>query len=73
MRVVDLTAQLNLSEVDALLASDDIEQSVDKAVREIIDGVRTRGDEALYEYTKRFDGFDLTPALMRVAEEDVDG
>src|SRR5947209_9556851 len=71
MRIVDLTAGLDLHEVDVLLASDDVEQSVDKTVRAVIDDVRRRGDEALCEYTKRFDEFDLTPELMRVPEEHI--
>src|ERR1051325_8153715 len=71
MRIVDLSARLDLNEVDNLLASDEIEQSVDIPVREIIDDVRIRGDEALCEYTKRFDAFDLTPELMRVSEEEI--
>src|SRR3989441_4649408 len=73
MRVVDLTAGLNLREIDALLASDDIEQTVEKTVRGIIDDVRRRGDEALCEHTRRFDEFNLTPELMRVSEEHING
>jgi len=73
MRVVDLTAGLNLREIDALLASDDIEQTVENTVRGIIDDVRRRGDEAVCEYTRRFDEFDLTPKLMRVPEEHIRG
>ena len=61
MRIVDLTAGLKLREVDELLSSDEIEQSVDNTVRAIIENVRNRGDEALCEYTKRFDEFNLTP------------
>ena len=71
MRIVDLTARLDLSEVDALLELDDIGQNVDKAVSEILDAVQERGDQALCEYSKRFDGFDLTPELMRVPEEEI--
>jgi histidinol dehydrogenase len=73
MRIVDLTARLNLREVDGLLASDDLEQNVDSTVRGIIDDVRKRGDEALCEYTKRFDEFNLTPELMRVPKEHIHG
>ena len=73
MRIVDLTARLNLLEIDGLLAPDDIEQSVDNTVRAIIDDVRKRGDEALCEYTKRFDEFNVTPELMPVPEEDIHG
>jgi histidinol dehydrogenase len=71
MRIADFTAELNLREVDALLASDDIEQSVENTVRKIIDDVRRRGDEALCEYTRHFDEFNLTPELMRVPEEHI--
>jgi histidinol dehydrogenase len=72
MRIVDLTAGLNLFEVDALLATGDVEeQNVEKAVSEILYGVRTRGDAAVCEFTKRFDGIDLTPGLMRVPENDI--
>ena len=73
MRVVDLTAGLNLREIDALLASDELEQTVEKTVRGIIDDVRRRGDEAVCEYTRRFDEFDLTPELMRVPEDHIRG
>jgi histidinol dehydrogenase len=66
MRIVDLTAALDLREVDSLLAADEVEQSVDKPVRDILDDVKKRKDQAVCEYTKRFDEFDLTPELMRV-------
>ena len=47
MRVVDFTAGINFRDVDALLATGDLEESVDLAVREIIDDVRRRGDTAV--------------------------
>jgi len=71
MRIVDLSAELNLNEVDSLLASDDFQQNIENTVQEIIEDVRRRGDEALCDYTKRFDEFDLTPGSMRVYEEDI--
>ena len=71
MRIVDLSAELNLNEVDSLLASDDFQQNIENTVHEIIQDVRRRGDEALCDYTKRFDEFDLTPESMRVDEEDI--
>jgi histidinol dehydrogenase len=72
MRVVDLTRDLNLLEVDALLAADDIHQDVENAVADILRNVRARGDQALCEYTRRFDQFDLTPDLMRVSAEQIE-
>ena len=47
MRIVDLTAELNFQEVDALLNAGETEGNVDKTVRQIIDDVRRRGDDAL--------------------------
>ena len=38
-------------------------------VGEIIDGVRQRGDEAVIEYTRRFDGVDVNVDELRVTEE----
>ena len=71
MRIVDLSAELKLNEVDSLLAPDDFQQNVENTVHEIIEDVRRRGDEALCDYTKRFDEFDLRPESMRVYEEDI--
>jgi histidinol dehydrogenase len=71
MRIVDLTARLSFADVDALLAQDEGEQSVDKAVQAILQDVRERKDQAVCEYTKRFDEFDLTPESMRVPEEHI--
>jgi histidinol dehydrogenase len=36
-------------------------EEVDRVVREIVDDVRARGDDALLEYARRFDGVELTP------------
>ena len=73
MRIVDLTAQLDLREVDALLSANGGERSVDQAVRDILDSVRRGGDEAVCEYTRRFDEFNVTPELMRVPEDHIRG
>ena len=72
MRIVDLTAELNLREVDELLALDDSEQTVDTAVGGILKDVRERGDAAVCDYTKRFDEFPLTPDLMRVSPRHIE-
>jgi histidinol dehydrogenase len=72
MRVVDFTSGLNIAEVDALLSADDIEQTVETAVRGILKDVRQRGDAAVCEYTQRFDEFDLEAGLMRVPANDIE-
>jgi histidinol dehydrogenase len=44
--------------------------AVTPAVAEIVDGVRDRGDEALLEYTRRFDGATLDAASLVVGEDE---
>src|SRR5436305_11393746 len=46
--------------------------SVTDAVSEIIDAVRSGGDEALLEYTRRFDTGGRDPAALEVAAADLD-
>jgi histidinol dehydrogenase len=41
------------------------------AVRAILDDVRARGDEAVAEYTARFDGVELTPTEFRVPAQEI--
>ncbi len=45
---------------------------VDDAVREIIATVRARGDDALIDYSRRFDAVDLTQAGLRLTEAEID-
>jgi len=43
-----------------------------EAVAGIIDEVRQRGDEAVLEYTRRFDAPEMTIAQLRVSDEELD-
>ena len=45
---------------------------VDDAVAGIIEDVRERGDAALIDYTKRFDGIDLSQIGIRVGRDEID-
>ncbi len=45
---------------------------VDQAVAEIIAEVRARGDDAVIDYTRRFDRLSLTPARLRITAEEID-
>ena len=49
-------------------ASRQVAEDVDAAVAEILKQVRERGDQALIEYTERFDGVSLKPKDFRVDE-----
>ena len=44
---------------------------VDLSVREIIEGVIERGDQALIEYTKRFDRINLTADKLRFTKSEL--
>lgn len=46
--------------------------SYTRTVQDIVDDVKTRGDEALFEYTKRFDGAAMDGSSIRVTREEID-
>lgn len=50
----------------------EVSEDVDAAVREIVAQVRERGDEALIEYTSRFDRLDLTVQTLRVTQAELE-
>jgi histidinol dehydrogenase len=57
----------------ALLATKrEISEDVDRVVRAILDDVVLRGDEALIEYSKRFDRLDVTAATLAIGTEDIE-
>ncbi len=49
----------------------ELAEDVDAVVAAILDDVKKRGDEAVIEYTGRFDKLNLTPATMRVAAAEI--
>jgi histidinol dehydrogenase len=51
----------------------EISEDVDQAVRAIIEDVVARGDAALIDLTRRFDGLDLTPQTLRVSDQEIEG
>jgi histidinol dehydrogenase len=48
-----------------------VSEDVDEAVRAIIADVVARGDAALIDYARRFDGVALTPANLRVPDAEI--
>lgn len=44
----------------------------ESTVASIVSDVKERGDEALFEYTKKFDGANLTPQNIQVTQEEID-
>ncbi len=55
-----------------LLDGRDTTTRVDAAVTAIIDDVRARGDDALIEFTQRFDHLTLTPATIHISAAEID-
>ncbi|WP_439271577.1 histidinol dehydrogenase [Pseudochrobactrum sp. HB0163] len=49
----------------------EVSEDVDRAVREIVQEVRSRGDQALIEFSKRFDRIDLEKTGIAVTGEEV--
>ena len=43
---------------------------MEEAVRSILDDVQSRGDEALFEYTKKYEQFRLTPSTLKVKKKE---
>ncbi len=50
----------------------EVSQDVDEAVRAIIADVATRGDAAVIDYTRRFDGLALTSGTLRIAPSEIE-
>ena len=71
---VEIHALKNLSAEDRkrILARGFVEaESVAETVREIIDNVRRRGDEALAEYARKLDKVDISPDKLRVTGQEI--
>lgn len=72
MRTVKVTSETRGQILEKLLKRSPSQYpEQEKAVREILEQVRTRGDEALFSYSERFDGAKLTPETLRVTESEL--
>ena len=72
MRIIKLNEQSRANILADLLKRDPNNYSAyEGTVQEIVDDVRARGDEALFEYTKKFDGAELSADNIRVAQAEI--
>ncbi len=73
MKIVKITEETRSNLLSTLLqrSPNQYSQFEDK-VAEIVDNVRSRGDEALFEYTEKFDLISLTPETVKVTKEEID-
>ena len=67
---LDQNTKKNLLE-DLLKRSPNSYGKYEESVREILDAVRERGDEALFGYTKKFDGADINAGNILVTESEI--
>lgn len=72
MRIVRLTGETRNHVLNDLLQRSPGHYSQYEAtVREIIEGVRSKGDCALFEYTQKFDHFELNGENIRVTKQEI--
>ena len=73
MRIMKLTEDTRADALEALLGRSPSGYSeYEKTVRDIIDDVRARGDEALFELEEKFDKCTLTKETIRVSREEIE-
>ena len=68
---LDQTTKKNLLE-DLLKRSPNSYGAYEEQVKVILDDVKEKGDEALFAYTKKFDGFCLDKDSVLVKEEEIE-
>lgn len=71
MRILRYTDSAFADEIRRLNRRAEASEHVKDVVAGVIKDVRERGDAALLELTKKFDGADLTPDTLRVPEEEL--
>ncbi|MGN0480952.1 MAG: histidinol dehydrogenase [Lachnospiraceae bacterium] len=72
MRILELTDETKNNILESLLKrSPNSYGQYEATVAEILSDVRTRGDEAVFEYTKKFDKADINESNIVVTEEEI--
>ncbi|MCR4740797.1 MAG: histidinol dehydrogenase, partial [Lachnospiraceae bacterium] len=73
MRIKELTKQSRSSLLKELLKrSPEQYEEYEKTVKDILNDVRSNGDEAVIRYTNRFDKNNITADTLRVTEEEIE-
>ena len=74
MRIVKLTKESKNNILEGMLKrSPNNYGSYESVVADILANIKENGDKALFEYTKKFDKFDLNKDNIRVTEEEIKG
>ncbi len=73
MRLLKASDKDFSSQLEALLASRQQKtEQISSVVGEIISRIRKNGDEALFEYTEKFDNFPISATTIRVSSAEID-
>lgn len=73
MKTIQLTAETQKDLLDSLLKrSPNHYGQYEAVVAEIIANVRTKGDQAVFDYTKQFDKWDISSENIRVTEAEIE-
>ncbi len=73
MRIIELTEESQNNILDNLLKrSPNNYDQYQETVNEILSNVKNRGDEAVFEYTKKFDKAELSSDTLYVTQEEID-
>ena len=73
MKIIKLTDETKQDILSSLLKrSPNNYAQYEKTVADIIENVRENKDEAVFAYTKQFDGFDLTSQNVKVTTEEIE-
>ncbi|MBP5732639.1 MAG: histidinol dehydrogenase [Lachnospiraceae bacterium] len=73
MRIINLTKESKKNLLgDLLKRSPNQYGKYEATVNEILENVKENGDAAVFEYTKKFDRFDLTPENIKVTRAQID-
>ena len=73
MTIIELTEKNKEDLLSELLRRSPNQYSeYEKTVSQIVENVRARKDEALFEYTEKFDHITLTPETVRVTDEEIE-
>lgn len=72
MRIIELTSESKTDILNQLLKrSPNNYEEYEIRVAELIADVRKRKDQAVFEYTSKFDGVDITAETIRVTDEEI--
>lgn len=72
MKIIELNQETKANLLNDLLKrSPNNYGQFEATVNEIIENVKTNGDKAVFEYTAKFDKFELTPENIKVTKEEI--